>query len=121
MKTEPVEDNVDAKSYADADAKPQRSNFLSTLLGTSSSSPTKPGHEFPSRPTNERYYDFTHKNLGIAIIFNQIKVKGEGERKGSEKDAKDLHKVLTHIGFNVQVLTDFTTKEIKDNLLASEF
>jgi len=80
--------------------------------------PTKPGKLFPSKPTDERYYDFTNNNVGHAIIFNQVKVKGEQERKGSQKDADDLKEVLSDIGFEVRVYNDNSVEDIKKKLLA---
>lgn len=94
--------------------KPEARSFISKLF---TSEATKPGIKHPSRPTNERYYDFTNKNVGIALIFNQVKVKDEPERKGSYKDASDLEEVLTEKGFKVLVYTDFTLSEIKSKLL----
>lgn len=80
--------------------------------------PDKPGNLYPSRPTNDRYYDFTNTRVGAALILNQVKVKGEKERIGSRKDADDLQKVLFEIGFDVKVCDDFTVKEIKQELEA---
>lgn len=76
----------------------------------------KPGAFYPSKPTNERYYDFTHSNVGAALIFNQMKVKGETERKGSRKDAVDLENVLAEIGFEVKVCDDYSIREIRAEL-----
>jgi hypothetical protein len=80
------------------------------------SKPLKPGLTHPSRPTDQRYYDFTHSRVGAAIIFNQMKIKGEAERKGSQKDSDDLRKVLFEIGFEVKICGDFTIRQIKDEL-----
>lgn len=79
--------------------------------------PVKPGKIFPSIPTDERYYDFTNSKVGIALIFNQMKFKGEQDRKGSKKDADDLKEVLSNIGFNVDVCDDYTVAAIKQKLL----
>lgn len=76
----------------------------------------KPGHQYPSQPTNERYYDCTHPNVGQAVVFNQMKFKGEQERKGSQKDADDLKRVLSDIGFEVNVYNDYTAEQIKKKL-----
>ena len=83
--------------------------------------PVKPGKSFPSVPTNEKYYDFTNSNVGQALIFNQVKIKGKEERKGSQKDADDLNKVLTWIGFDVTVYNDSTVDEIKKLLKKGVF
>jgi hypothetical protein len=80
------------------------------------SKPPKPGLTHPSRPTDERYYDFNHSRVGAAIIFNQMKIKGEAERKGSQKDSDDFRKVLFEIGFEVKICNDFTIRQIKDEL-----
>lgn len=101
-----VADDVDAQS------------FFSSIFSRDS---TKPGKLYPSRPTNDRYYDFSNENVGMALIFNQVKVKGESERKGSQKDADDLNKVLSSIGFDVQVHNDFTVRQIGNKLVESEF
>lgn len=82
--------------------------------------PVKPGKLHPSRPTDERYYDFSGKNMGVALIFNQVRFKGEQERKGSQKDADDLSGTLSAMGFDVKVFTDYTYKKIKTQLNASE-
>ena len=76
----------------------------------------KPGVLHPSKPTNERYYDFTHSSVGAALIFNQITVKGDTERKGSRKDATDLDNVLSGIGFDVKVCNDYSIREIRAEL-----
>ena len=76
----------------------------------------KPGIFYPSKPTNERYYDFTHSSVGAALIFNQMKIKGESERKGSRKDAIDLKNVLSEIGFDVKVCDDYSVREIRAEL-----
>lgn len=83
--------------------------------------PPRPGKVHPSKPTNERYYDFTHGNIGYALIFNQMRVKGEVDRKGSNKDAKDLSVELTKLGFKVKVYDDLTVKEIRQELFASKY
>ncbi|KAL7022379.1 hypothetical protein ACKWTF_012217 [Chironomus riparius] len=104
-----VSDTVDANRY-------EGSNFFSSIFTKKLPDTEKPGQKYPSKPTNERYYDFTNSNVGFALIFNQVKIKGESERKGSEKDAKDLAQVLNEIGFTVRICTDFSSKEIYQNL-----
>lgn len=88
----------------------------SSILSIFAKKPPKPGKLYPSRPTSERYYDFTNENVGVALIFNQVNFKGEKERKGSTKDAQDLKEVLTSLGFRAEIFTDFTVYEI-ENLL----
>lgn len=102
-----VADSVDANRY-------EGSSFFSSIFPTKP--PQKPGQKYPSKPTNERYYDFTNSNVGYALIFNQVKVKGESERSGSEKDAKDLAHVLNEIGFTVKICTDYSSKKIAQEL-----
>lgn len=102
-------DSVDSKKVPDAVDAKMWFSFLKR-------DPVKPGKLFPSIPTDERYYDFTNINVGQALIFNQVKIKGEQERKGSQKDADDLKEVLSNIGFNVQVYNDNTVDEIKEKL-----
>lgn len=104
--TKPEADNVDARSL-------WSSIFTKDL--------PKPGKVHPSKPTNERYYDFTHSSIGYAVIFNQMRVKGEADRKGSKKDAKDLSGELTKLGFEVRVYDDLTVKQIQQELFASEY
>lgn len=80
--------------------------------------PNKPGKTYPSIPTNERYYDFTHRRVGTAIIFNQVRIKGETDRTGSVKDSNDLEDVLVGIGFDVKVCNDFPIANIKAELIS---
>lgn len=110
-----IADDIDAR--AEPTAAPV-SNFFRELLKNDSD---KPGKKHPSRPTNERYYDCTNSRVGIAVIFNQIKFKKESERKGSEKDANDLKKVLDKIGFETQIFVDLTSDKIRETLIACEF
>lgn len=102
-----VPDHIDANKF-------EGSSFLSNIFAPPKVK--KPGMLFPSRPTNDRYYDMSHQNIGIAVIFNQINIKGESERKGSEKDTQDLEQVLSDIGFTVKICINFTTKEIAQEL-----
>lgn len=102
-----VSDSVDANRY-------EGSSFFSSIFPKKPAE--KPGQKYPSKPTNERYYDFTNSNVGYALILNQVKVKGETERNGSEKDAKDLAQVLNEIGFTVKICTDYTSKGIAQEL-----
>lgn len=105
-------DVTDAKGIAE----PNKKSFFSiTQLFTRDLQ--KPGLKHPSRPTDEKYYDFTNPNVGMALIFNQVRVKNEPERKGSQKDADDLKEVLSEKGFEVQVFNDFTGEQIRKTLL----
>jgi hypothetical protein len=106
-------DSIDAKRF-------NASDFFTTIL-KKHVVPVKPGHITPSRPTDERYYDYTNKNLGIAIIFNQMKFRDEETRKGSEKDARDLKEVLDGLGFHTEVCPDLTTSEIRLLLQEREY
>lgn len=98
-----VSDDVDARRDTST------SNFFSKIF---ESKPVRPGLKYPSRLTDEKYYDYTNSKIGFALIFNQVKFKDESERKGSTKDAQDFYNVLTKIGFEVQILTDSTTETI---------
>lgn len=108
-----IADDVDANRYSDNDAS--TSNFFSKLFEPK---PIKPGHKYPSRPTDVKYYDYTNSKIGIALVFNQVQFKDENERAGSTKDALDLSSVLKDIGFDVKILTDSTTKGINETLKA---
>lgn len=101
-----VEDQIDAKSF---------------LTSTFQSKPKKPGELHPSRPTAEKYYDTSHKNIGTALIFNQVVFKNHQERKGSRKDAEDLKDVLLELGFDTEVFTDFTVEQIRNCLYSGGF
>lgn len=120
---EPIQVQTAAQVQTDAqvadvpDAKRAAKSLFSLLVKDS----VKPGIKHPSMPTNERYYDFTNTNVGLALIFNQNTVKGEHERIGSRKDATDLNTVLSNIGFDVKVFNDLTVSEIKKQLLTSKF
>lgn len=107
--SKPISDDVDARGFN------LKEEIKSVFF---SSKPEKPGHKFPSKPTNERYYDFTNDDVGLALIFNQVNFKGEKERKGSLKDAEDLKEVLSGIGFKAEIFTDFTIKKIENLLLS---
>lgn len=117
-----VFDELDAKSTPEevikkpADVTDAKGSWGSMFVPK----PPKPGKLHPSRPTNERYYDFTHPRLGYAIIFNQMKIKGESERKGSRKDANDFSTTLASLGFDVKIHNDFTVDKIHRELYASE-
>lgn len=116
---EKVFDDVDANrinSTTDA-SRTDVNQFISSLF---TKKPEKPGKLFPSKPTQERYYDTANDNIGIALIFNQVNFKGEKARAGSYKDANDLENVLSEIGFQVTVFTDLEVNEIEKALLAGE-
>lgn len=109
----PVDEPAPTKVSDDVDAKSLWNSIFTK-------GPEKPGKIYTSKPTNERYYDFTHANLGFALIFNQMKIKGETERTGSRKDANDLKDVLSGIGFDVRVYNDLSVKEIRNELYSRE-
>lgn len=100
-----VADEIDAKNYA---------------ISLFQSKPKKPGELHPSRPTAEKYYDTSHKNIGTALIFNQVTFKNNAERKGSKKDAEDLRDVLLDLGFDAAVYTDFTVDQIRNCLYSGK-
>lgn len=114
-----ISDDIDAKPSPYEAPKPVQSSFFRSVFNRDVT-PKKPGQICPSNPTNERYYDYTHSNIGIAIIFNQVKFKQENERKGSSKDAEDLKNVLSNLGFTVEILQDYTTAQIREFLFKRE-
>ena len=103
-------DDIDAKGYF--------SKIVSNIVREST---LKPGKLHPSRPTNEKYYDTSHRIIGLAIIFNQRKFKQEKERRGTDKDANDLKEVLGGLGFTVKVYDDLTVSKIKETLALGKF
>lgn len=111
---------IDRDDTTDAMREPRKISFPS-ISNLFKRDPKKPGLLYPSRPTESKYYDFTNSNVGIALIFNQVTVKGESARKGSDKDADDLQKVLSEIGFQVEICNDFTVEEIKGKLWQSKW
>nr|XP_040225347.2 caspase-like [Anopheles coluzzii] len=56
-------------------------------------------------------YNMAHPKRGIAVIINNYT-----NRKGSEKDVKSLKAVLKHLQFDVRLLSDKTTVEIRHAL-----
>lgn len=76
----------------------------------------KPGKLIPSRPTDERYYDTSHARIGKALIFNQRDFDGKLTREGTNKDASDIEKVLSNLGFEVAVFRDKKYGEIMNIL-----
>lgn len=104
--------NVDEVFYENSPEVVDARGFWSTPVKSK-----KPGHISASRPTNERYYDFTHPCPGAALIFNQVDIKGQEERKGSQKDADDLKKVLSDMNFCVKVCKNSTVRQIKDEVI----
>lgn len=99
---EKVADDVDAKNAFSLFAK----------------KPVK-ANKYVSMPTNERYYDCTNSNIGVAVIFNQMNFKVEQERGGSQKDTDDFKNVLLKKGFDVKVYNDSSVSAIKRILQSS--
>ncbi|XP_040156203.1 caspase-like [Anopheles arabiensis] len=56
-------------------------------------------------------YNMAHPKRGIAVIINN-----NGDREGSEKDVEALQAVLKHLQFDVRLLSDKTTVEIRHAL-----
>ncbi|EAA03399.1 AGAP012544-PA [Anopheles gambiae str. PEST] len=56
-------------------------------------------------------YNMAHPKRGIAVVINNNR-----DRKGSEKDVKALQAVLSHLQFDVRLLSDKTTVEIRHAL-----
>ena len=72
-----------------------------------------------SSKRQEAFYEMDNKCRGRALIFNNMKFEEEldlEERRGSEKDTEDLEAVLRKLGFSVEVLPDYTKKQIKEKL-----
>lgn len=117
----PTNSNEAEKNQEDVDAKSQgiqsQVGFLNNLTSRFQPRPKKPGEIYPSRPTEERYYDTSHRKLGTAIIFNQVTIKNETKRRGSDKDRADLKAVLESYCFEVIVYDDLTAYEIRSVLL----
>lgn len=74
----------------------------------------------PGGSYHDSYYETSHKNIGNALIFNQVKFEHEKEREGSTKDEEDLKTVFLNFGFKVEVCRDFTTQQIKNRLYIGE-
>jgi len=67
--------------------------------------------------SNEEFsYNMKHKKRGKAIIFNHTTFEDNclGPRKGTEKDAEDLKKILSKLRFDVSIHEDLRVKEIKE-------
>ena len=64
------------------------------------------------------FYKMDHKFRGKALIFNNTKFRKLklSERRGSKKDGKDLETVLGKLGFDVDVLPDYTLEQIQEKL-----
>jgi hypothetical protein len=71
-----------------------------------------------SSEVDEDIYNTSNPCLGVAVIFNQMNfADAELEtRHGSEKDEKDLTKVLEELGFDVRVFRDEKEGNIKEKL-----
>lgn len=70
-----------------------------------------------SEDNNEDYYDTSHPNLGVAVIFNHMNFADNHEtRRGSEKDEADLSKSYTDLGFDMRIYRDLTVANIKERL-----
>ena len=56
------------------------------------------------------FYKMDHKFRGKALIFNNTRFRklNLSERRGSKKDGKDLETVLGKLGFDVDMLPDYT-------------
>lgn len=64
------------------------------------------------------FYNLTHKNRGVALIFNQINFddKKYQKREGTEKDRNSLVEVLTKLDFDVRIHDDYKFGEIYTTL-----
>lgn len=77
-----------------------------------------PGSIYSSRLSNSKYYNFDHPKRGKALIFDNSTFddKDLQYRHGSDKDSKNLEKVLKIMGFDVIKCLDFTKDEIDKQL-----
>jgi len=72
----------------------------------------------PAVDDGASYYNMDHKFRGKALIFNNTKFRklSLSDRRGSKKDGKDLETVLGKLGFDVDVLPDYTLEQIQEKL-----
>lgn len=65
--------------------------------------------------TKELYYDISHANRGVALIFNHEKFDGNDkeDRVGTKKDGDDLKAVLQGLQFDVRYYMDLKLEEIR--------
>lgn len=68
--------------------------------------------------TKDVYYDISHVNRGVALIFNHTTFKDEKktDRNGTVKDALDLKAVLEGLKFDVTVHKDLKAVDVKNVL-----
>lgn len=69
----------------------------------------------------ERYakeYNMTHKNRGIALIFNHEHFDSYSlkSRAGTNVDAENLFQTLVGLNFEVRIRKDFRLTEIQDEI-----
>ncbi|XP_014481616.1 PREDICTED: caspase-1-like isoform X2 [Dinoponera quadriceps] len=57
-------------------------------------------------------YNMNHKRRGVALVLNHIHFESMSTRKGSDRDAENLHASLSNLGFDVRIFVDPTIKTI---------
>lgn len=67
---------------------------------------------------DDEFYDMTHPNQGIALIFNNQIFDNPllNERIGTQKDRDSMEQLMNKFGFHVQIYQDYTVREIRDAL-----
>ncbi|XP_045907788.1 caspase-8-like [Micropterus dolomieu] len=61
------------------------------------------------------YYAMNHNPHGLCVVINNEEFQGKQlrDRKGTQEDEKALHKVFTHLGFEVVVHNNLTAEDIR--------
>lgn len=71
---------------------------------------------------SEYFYNLSHLNSRIALIFNQYKFDdGSAERRGSLRDTEEWKQVLLEWGFDVRVFMDLTVEGIQQTMYDGEW
>lgn len=70
-----------------------------------------------SKTIREEYYNMDHRYRGMAMIFSHDHFQSNLDpRRGTIKDAEDLYKSLTNVGFNVHVFSNLKYSEIIEHI-----
>lgn len=82
------------------------------------SSPDLPSRKYKPKMVTCRpgaEYNMRNKHRGKAIIFNHefFENNRQSRREGTQKDCADLHRVLTKLGFDIEVYQDLSYADIK--------
>ncbi|CAG9763265.1 unnamed protein product [Ceutorhynchus assimilis] len=80
--------------------------------------PIRPQDAVPGQDPEDEYYNMSHSNRGIALIFNHQYFDSpfNKERKGTEFDRDAIQGVLKKIGFHVEVYEDYSREKIMETL-----